>query len=112
MNVLVFTGNLEGPSSASVSNDKHLISFTVKSDVGFGRDKAVQKIDCLVAGTHAMPIMKCLRKGTLVGVTGEVRIEERETEAGEKDLRLSVMVMDLEILSGSPVKLLPRYRYC
>ena len=55
--------------------------------------------DCLMGGPRAEKMVSLLKKGTLVGVQGQISYKEVELKSGYKGKTASIFVEDLQILA-------------
>ena len=102
MNVFTFTGNLgnDAEQRYTPSGDS-IVSFSVPAKSGFG-DKAVTSwIRCSMFGKRGESVLPYLKKGQLVGVSGEFSAREWTDKEGQKRISNECRVNDLNLLGKS-----------
>lgn len=100
MNNWTFTGNLGRDAEQNFSADNtSAVSFSVAVKSGYG-DKAVTTWPkCTMWGKRGESVLPYLKKGQLVGVTGEATLREYDKKDGSgKGYSLEVRVNDLTLL--------------
>lgn len=102
MNVFTFTGNLGNDAEQRYTpGGDSIVSFSVPAKSGFG-DKAITSwIRCSMFGKRGESVFPYLKKGQLVGVTGEFSAREWTDKEGQKRISNEVRVNDLHLLGGS-----------
>ena len=108
MNILVFSGRIIKRGELKHNKNAYALEFTVNSDVGTRDIKSYQQIDCSCESPKLGSIERYLMEGSVVGVSGEATIKERQAQNGKKRPFLNVRVMDLEVLSYPLPNLLRR----
>ena len=99
MNVFTFTGNLgnDAEQRYTPSGDS-IVSFSVPAKSGFG-DKAITSwIRCSMFGKRGESVLPYLKKGQLVGVSGEFSSREWTGKEGQKRISNECRVNDLQLL--------------
>jgi single-strand DNA-binding protein len=102
MNVFTFTGNLgnDAEQRYTQSGDS-IVSFSVPAKSGFG-DKAVTSwIKCSLWGKRGESVLPYLKKGQLVGVSGEFAAREWTDKEGQKRVSNECRVNDLQLLGSA-----------
>jgi len=102
MNIFVFTGNLgrDAEQRYTASGDS-IVSFSVPVKAGFG-DKAVTSwIKCSLWGKRGESVLPYLKKGQLVGVTGEFMAREWQDKEGQAKISNEVRVNDVQLLGSA-----------
>ena len=102
MNVFTFSGNLGNDAEQRYTpNGDSIVSFSVPAKSGFG-DKAVTSwIRCSMFGKRGESVFPYLKKGQLVGVSGEFSAREWTDKEGQKRISNEVRVNDLHLLGGA-----------
>lgn len=103
MNVFTFSGNLgrDAEQRCTAGGDS-AVSFSVAVKSGFG-DKAVTSwIKCNLWGKRGESVMPYLKKGQLVGVSGEFSAREWQDKEGQTKISNEVRVNDVQLLGGRP----------
>lgn len=103
MNVFTFTGNLgkDAEQRFTQSGDS-IVSFSVPVKSGFG-DKAVTSwIKCSLFGKRGESVLPYLKKGQLVGVSGEFAARPWTNKEGQEQVSNEVRVNDLNLLGSKP----------
>jgi len=103
MNVFTFSGNLGRDAERRyTAGGDSAVSFSVAVKSGFG-DKAVTSwIKCNLWGKRGESVMPYLKKGQLVGVSGEFSAREWQDKEGQTKISNEVRVNDVQLLGGRP----------
>jgi single-strand DNA-binding protein len=99
MNVFTFTGNLgrDAEQRFTPSGDS-VVTFSVPAKSGFG-DKAITSwIKCALWGKRGDSVLPYLKKGQLVGVSGEFQCREYQDKDGQQRYSNEVRVNDVNLL--------------
>ena len=101
MNSWNFTGNLgrDCDTRYTQSGDA-VVSFSVGVKAGFGDKATTTWANCSMFGKRGEAVSAYLKKGTLVGIVGEVNLREYQDKEGQKRYSLDVRVNDLTLLGG------------
>ena len=101
MNSLNFTGNLgQDAEQRNLPDGTSLVSMSVPCKSGFG-DKAVTTwLRCTLFCKRGESVMPYLKKGTMVGISGEFSARDYTDKDGNKRQSLEVRVNDLTLLGG------------
>lgn len=101
MNVFTFTGNLGNDAEQRYTQSgESIVSFSVPAKAGFG-DKAVTSwIKCNLWGKRGESVFPYLKKGQLVGVSGEFSAREWQDKEGQKRISNECRVNDLQLLGN------------
>ena len=99
MNSWNFTGNLgrDCDTRYTQSGDA-VVSFSVGVKAGFGDKATTTWANCSMFGKRGEAVSAYLKKGTLVGIVGEVNLREYQDKEGQKRYSLDVRVNDLTLL--------------
>ena len=103
MNSWNFTGNLgrDCDTRHTAAGDA-VVSFSVGVKAGFGDKATTTWANCAMFGKRGEAVAQYLKKGTLVGIVGEVNLREYQDKEGQKRYSLDVRVNDLTLLGGKP----------
>ena len=101
MNSWNFTGNLgrDAEKRYTQSGDA-VVSFSVGVKAGFGDKATTTWANCSMFGKRGEAVSAYLKKGTLVGIVGEVNLRDYQDKEGQKRYSLDVRVNDLTLLGG------------
>ena len=101
MNSWNFTGNLgrDCDTRHTAAGDA-VVSFSVGVKAGFGDKATTTWANCAMFGKRGEAVAQYLKKGTLVGIVGEVNLREYQDKEGQKRYSLDVRVNDLTLLGG------------
>ena len=77
-----------------------VVSFSVGVKTGFGDKEKTTWANCAMFGKRAEAVAAYLKKGTLVGIVGEVDHRDYQDKEGQKRYSLDVRVNDLTLLGG------------
>lgn len=99
MNVWAFTGNLGRDAETRYTpGGDAIVSFSVGVKSGFGDKATTTWARCAMFGKRGQAVADYLKKGQLVGVSGEVSLREWDDKDGAKRSSLEVRVNDLTLL--------------
>ena len=101
MNSWSFTGNLgrDAEQRYTQSGDS-VVSFSVGVKAGFGDKATTTWANCSMFGKRGESVAPYLKKGALVGISGELNNREYQDKEGQKRYSLDVRVSDLTLLGG------------
>ena len=104
MNKIMLTGRLVKDAEMSFLPGTGMpkITFTLAVDRAYQKDKANKKVDfipCEQIGKHTEKLAPYLTKGKMIGVEGELNIDQYEKD-GQKKSFTKVKVDRLEFLGG------------
>ena len=101
MNSWNFTGNLGNDAEQRyTTGGDAVVSFSVGVKSGFGEKASTTWAKCAMFGKRSEAVAQYLKKGTLVGIVGEVNNREYQDKEGQKRYSLDVRVNDLSLLGG------------
>jgi len=99
INVWTFTGNLgKDGEQRFTTNGGSVVSFSVAVKSGYGDKTATTWARCSLFGKQGEAVFPYLKKGQLVGISGEARMNEYTNKEGVKQTSLEVNVRDLTLL--------------
>lgn len=100
MNVYSFSGNLGRDADQKFLPDgTSIVSFSVAVKSGYGDKEATTWCKCSLFGKRGEGVYPYLKKGQLVGVSGELTLREYDKKDGSgKGASLEVRVNDLTLL--------------
>lgn len=103
MNNWNFTGNLGNPAEVKVlSSGTTVCEFSVAVTSGYGDKEKTNWVRCAMFGKKAEgQLPSYLQKGTQVAISGELELQEWESQNG-KGAALSVRVENLDLIGGKP----------
>ena len=101
MNNWNFTGNLGRDAEQRFTQyGDSVVSFSVGVKSGFGDKASTTWANCSMFGKRGDAVYAYLKKGTLVGISGEVNLRDYQDKEGQKRYSLDVRVNDLTLLGG------------
>ena len=101
MNSWSFTGHIgEDCNTRFTQSGDSVVSFSVGVKSGFGDKATTTWAKCAMFGKRGEAVAQYLKKGTLVGIVGEVNNREYQDKEGQKRYSLDVHVNDLSLLGG------------
>ena len=101
MNNWSFTGHIgEDCNTRFTQSGDSVVSFSVGVKSGFGDKATTTWANCAMFGKRGESVAPYLKKGTLVGIVGEVNLREYQDKEGQKRYSLDVRVNDLTLLGG------------
>lgn len=101
MNSWQFTGYLGQSADQKFVGDQSLVAFSVAVKSGFGEKAVTTWANCQMWGKRGESVLPYLKKGQLVGVSGEVTLRMYEKKDGGAGSSLDVRVNDLTLLGKS-----------
>lgn len=100
INVWTFTGNLgKDAEQRFLPNGDGVVSFSVAVKAGYGDKATTTWVRCAMWGKRGEAVLPYLKKGQLVGVSGEASLREYAKDGVTKS-SLEVRVNDLTLLGG------------
>ncbi len=101
MNILIISGRLgQDAETKYTAGGKPVANFSIAVDSGYGENKKTNWFRCALFGKRAEGgLIPYLTKGTQVIVTGEVSLNEYESQ-GQNKASLSVFVDKVELVGG------------
>lgn len=105
MNIWNFTGNLgKAAEIKHLQNGEPICVFSVAVTSGYGDKKKTTWANCALYGKQASgSLPQYLNTGTSVAISGEVTLEEWETN-GIKNKALKVNVLKIDLIGGPDKK--------
>lgn len=101
MNNWNFTGNLGGDAETRFTQKgEAVVSFSVGVKSGYGDKATTTWARCSIFGKRGEAVSQYLTKGQLVGVSGEVAMNEWQDKEGQKRQSLEVRVNDVTLLGS------------
>ena len=101
INTWTFSGNLARDAEQRfLANGTGIVNFSVGVTSGFGNNQKTVWPRCALFGDRGGKLLDYLKKGTLVGVTGEVSMNEFTNKDGAKQVSLEVRVNEVALLGG------------
>ena len=101
MNKVMLVGRLTKMPELKEVKDKKVCEFTIATNRTNGKD--ADFINCVVWNNQAENLCKYQVKGNIIGVIGELRIENYEIE-GNKRYKTYVLVSSIEFLESKKEK--------
>ena len=111
MNKIMLTGRLVKDAEMSFLPGTGMpkITFTIAVDRAYQKDKNNKKVDfipCEQIGKHTEKLAQYLTKGKMIGVEGELNIDQYEKDGAKKSFT-KVKVDKLEFLGGGSKETYP-----
>lgn len=103
MNVFTFTGNLGKDAEQRYTPDNNsVVSFSVAVKSGFGQKEKTSWVKCSIWGKRGEGVFPYLKKGSLVGVSGEFVLADWTDKDGATRVSAEVRVNEVTLLGGKP----------
>lgn len=100
MNVINFTGNTGREAATKFLPDGTAVTtFSVALASGYGEKKITTWLNCSIFGKRGEAVCSYIKKGTLIGVSGEFTARPYQKDGVDK-LSLEVRVNDVTLLGG------------
>lgn len=102
MNNFSFTGNLGRDVEVKyTAGGMCIANFSVPVKSGFGDKEKTSWIRCAIIGKRAEGgLMQYLKKGQLVGITGELSVNVYQNQDGAEKTSVEVFVRDIDLLGS------------
>ena len=102
MNLIIITGNLgkDATQRLTPSGDS-IVSFSVPAKSGYGDKQKTSWVRCSMFGKRGEGVFPYLKKGVLVGVSGEFSMNEWTDKEGQPKSTPECRVNDLTLLGGT-----------
>jgi single-strand DNA-binding protein len=99
MNNLSATGNIGGDAEVRHTADGTIItSWSVAVSSGYGKNEKTNWVRCSLFGKRGETLAQYLKKGTQVGVNGEISLNEFEAKDGSIKTTLELNVSNVTLL--------------
>ena len=115
MNKIMLTGRLVKDAEMSFLPGTGMpkITFTIAVDRAYQKDKNNKKVDFIpveMLGSHTEKLAQYVTKGKMIGITGELHIDQYEKD-GQKKSFTKVNADRLEFLGGGKQEYDPKGRF-
>lgn len=101
ISVYTFTGRLVRDAEVkSTPAGKVYLEADVANNIGYGQYESTNWLKVKLWGDRANNIVQIFKKGSLVGGSGEAKVEPYVNKNGEPKATLSVTVRDLQLLAS------------
>ena len=115
MNKIMLTGRLVKDAEMSFLPGTGMpkITFTLATDRAYQKDKNNKKVDFIpveMLGSHTEKLAQYVTKGKMIGITGELHIDQYEKD-GQKKSFTKVNADRLEFLGGGKQEYDPKGRF-
>ena len=99
MNVFTATGNIgRDAETRFIASGEPVVSFTVAVKSGYGKSESTTWVQCSLWGKRGEAVAPYLLKGTLVGISGELSLDEYEGKDGTKNKTLKCRLNNVDLL--------------
>ena len=99
MNVFTATGNIgRDAETRFIASGEAVVSFTVAVKSGYGKSESTTWVQCSLWGKRGEAVAPYLLKGTLVGISGEISLDEYEGKDGTKNKTLKCRLNNVDLL--------------
>ena len=115
MNIINLTGRLTKDAELSFlpGTGTPKVTFTLAVDRNYNKDKNNKKVDFIpmeMIGSHTEKLAQYLTKGKMIGIVGELHIDQYEKDGAKKSFT-KVKVDRLEFLGGGKQEYDPKGRF-
>ena len=101
MNVFTFSGNLgKDAEQRFTGSGDSVVYFSVPVKSGFGDKQVTSWIKCSLFGKRGDSVLPYLKKGQLVGVSGEFAARPWKNKDGQEQISHEVRVNDVSLLGS------------
>lgn len=105
INLVVLSGRLgRDPESRSTSTNKTVCSFSIAQDDGYGDNKTTQWWYIEAWDRTAEAVIRLVKKGSRVVVTGRLKTDSWEGKNGEKKTSTKIVATQVEIIDFADKK--------
>jgi len=98
MNTINLVGRLGGDPELKEVGDSHVANFSIATDSRIKKEKVTQWHRCSLWGKSAVALAEHLKKGDVVGVTGEVQYTKVE---GGKGYYVNIACSNFHFIPGN-----------
>ena len=99
MNVFTATGNIgRDAETRFIPNGEAVVSFAIAVKSGYGKSETTTWVQCSLWGKRGEAVAPYLLKGTLVGISGELSLDEYEAKDGTKNKTLKCRLNNVDLL--------------
>ena len=101
MNSWNFTGNTGKDAEVkALSNGETITSFSVAVKSGYLKNEVTSWVNCSIYGKRGEAVAQYIKKGVLIGVSGEGLLRTWDNKDGVKQSSLECRVNDVTLLGG------------
>ena len=101
MNLIIITGNLgQDATQRFTPSGDSIVSFSIPAKSGYGDKQKTSWVRCSMFGKRGECVFPYLKKGVLVGVSGEFSMNEWTDKEGQPKSTPECRVNDLTLLGG------------
>lgn len=101
LSVYTFTGRLVRDAEVkSTPAGKVYLEADVANNIGYGQYESTNWLKVKLWGDRANNIVQIFKKGSLVGGSGEAKVEPYANKNGEPKATLTITVRDLQLLAS------------
>lgn len=98
-NLVVLTGRLTSdPELKTTPSGKNVTNFTIANDAGYGENKKTNFITVVAWQKTAEFVTKYFRKGSMIGIEGEIQTRKYEDKNGNKRMAFEVKANDIQFV--------------
>lgn len=109
MNIATFTGRIGRDADARTTpSGKQVVNFSLAVDERRGGEKKTLWVSCGLWGERGQKLAQYLTKGSIVSVSGPVRVESYTSKSGEAASKLCCMVNDISMHGGQSQEAAPK----
>ena len=103
MNLMTFTGNLGRDAEVKyTASGTAIASFSVPIKSGYGDNEKTSWVRCAIIGKRAEGgLIQYLKKGQLVGISGELSVNTYTNKDGEEKTSVEVFVKEIDLLGSN-----------
>ena len=103
MNAFNFTGNLGRDAEVKyTASGTAIASFSVPIKSGYGDNEKTSWVRCAIIGKRAEGgLIQYLKKGQLVGISGELSVNTYTNKDGEEKTSVEVLVKEVDLLGSN-----------
>ena len=103
MNLMTFTGNLgRDVEVRHTASGTAIASFSVPIKSGYGDNEKTSWVRCAIIGKRAEGgLIQYLKKGQLVGISGELSVNTYTNKDGEEKTSVEVLVKEVDLLGSN-----------
>lgn len=100
MNVCTFIGRVGGDAETrSTQNGKPVTNWSVAVDIGYGEKKSTMWVRCTLWGDRGPKIAEYIRRGDMIGVSGELSVSEYDGKNG-KGFSVDLNTREVQLLGN------------
>jgi single-strand DNA-binding protein len=102
MNVFNAIGRVGGDAEVRYTPEQTAVaSWSLAVNFGYGKSQNTVWLNCSLFGKRAETLQQYIKKGSQIGVTGEINLREYKNKSGDIKQSLDLVVSNVTLVSNS-----------